>query len=130
MTGRDGLFGSPERAGASLRGDAGLRIELLPNRIYVLGREASCDIQLDDGGCSRRHAKIIVTGNADAVFVEDLDSKNGTYRNGRGLKRRTQLKTTKASLQGLPQVSLLSLRWRPTTPNDAQRRPVTPNDAQ
>lgn len=47
---------------------------------YVIGRDASCDICLDDASVSRRHARLIVEGTA--VRLEDLGSKNGTTSGG------------------------------------------------
>ena len=45
----------------------------------VVGRDASCDIHLDDPSTSRRHAKFHST--AQGYMVEDLGSKNGTLVN-------------------------------------------------
>lgn len=53
---------------------------LLADGTYLLGRDASCHILLDDAKVSRRHAKLSV--NADQVLVEDLGSMNGIYVNG------------------------------------------------
>ena len=47
----------------------------------VLGRDPDVAIQIDARGVSRRHAQIVVSGNG--AILEDLDSKNGTYVNGR-----------------------------------------------
>jgi len=44
----------------------------------IVGRDPQCDVWLDASGVSRRHARIHVTSASDAVFVEDLASKNGT----------------------------------------------------
>jgi pSer/pThr/pTyr-binding forkhead associated (FHA) protein len=46
----------------------------------VLGRQAECDLQLTEGHASRRHAKLFFAENA--VWVEDLNSANGTFING------------------------------------------------
>lgn len=46
---------------------------------YVLGRSAGCDIVLDDGDASRRHARLVVRG--EAVVIEDLASRNGVLVN-------------------------------------------------
>lgn len=56
----------------------------------VIGRDASCAVQIDAPRVSRRHACIRVRGR-DAS-IEDLDSKNGTFLRGRKL-------TTPASLE-------------------------------
>ena len=47
---------------------------------FVVGRNASCQLSLDDPLVSRRHATFIV--HADAVTVEDLGSRNGVSVNG------------------------------------------------
>lgn len=43
----------------------------------VVGRSAEADVRLNVPGVSRRHAKIVIEG--EAAFVEDLGSKNGTF---------------------------------------------------
>lgn len=47
---------------------------------YLMGRDASCHILLDDAKVSRRHARINVHG--DQVTIDDLGSMNGLYVNG------------------------------------------------
>ncbi|MCI0519865.1 MAG: FHA domain-containing protein [Chloroflexi bacterium] len=47
----------------------------------VIGREAGCDIVIPDRQISRRHARLNVT--PQGAILEDLGSKNGTYRNGK-----------------------------------------------
>ena len=51
----------------------------------IIGRDAECVIHLDDEAISRRHVRIF-TLMGDA-FLEDLDSSNGTYVNGRLTKK-------------------------------------------
>jgi len=46
----------------------------------ILGRDATAGIQIDDTTVSRKHATITI--QEDAVTLEDLDSKNGTYLDG------------------------------------------------
>jgi len=46
----------------------------------VVGREASCDIHIDNLGISRNHCAFINRG--EAFLVQDLNSSNGTYVNG------------------------------------------------
>ncbi|RMF51723.1 MAG: FHA domain-containing protein, partial [Chloroflexota bacterium] len=51
----------------------------------VIGREADCDIILNDPKISRQHVRL--TQTADGHFqVEDLESRNGTWVNGVRLK--------------------------------------------
>lgn len=50
----------------------------------VIGRSSTCDIIIPDKDVSRNHAKVSVKhGN---VVVADLDSRNGTYIDGRVVK--------------------------------------------
>jgi DNA-binding winged helix-turn-helix (wHTH) protein len=46
--------------------------------VHVVGRDKANDVRLDATTVSRKHARLVVT--ADSVVVEDLASKNGTYR--------------------------------------------------
>jgi DNA-binding winged helix-turn-helix (wHTH) protein len=54
----------------------------------VLGRDAH-GIEIDSVTVSRRHARITIAG--DAVTVEDLGSKNGTFVNGAAIARPVRL---------------------------------------
>lgn len=74
-----------------LKTSSGHEIQLAANRVYVLGRSETCDLRLDDQACSRRHARILVAGDGRTVHLEDLESKNGTFRNNRPLEGRVQL---------------------------------------
>lgn len=51
----------------------------------TLGRATGNDIRLDDATVSSKHAMFQVVG--DAVFVEDLESTNGTRLNGQKVQR-------------------------------------------
>ena len=56
----------------------------------VIGRERDCQIQLDSKMVSRRHARVIQN---DGVFhLEDLDSGNGTFANGKRIWGPTELR--------------------------------------
>lgn len=46
----------------------------------MIGRDASCEIMIPDRSVSRFHVR--VTAQENGVLLEDLASKNGTYRNG------------------------------------------------
>jgi sigma-B regulation protein RsbU (phosphoserine phosphatase) len=56
----------------------------------VLGRHPACDIVLESGSVSRQHARI--TNSEGNYYIEDLNSRNGTYINGRLLTGRQLLK--------------------------------------
>ena len=56
----------------------GLRWTL--NKPMLIGREITCEIMVSDRMVSRFHARIAPT--PEGIVLEDLDSKNGTHRNG------------------------------------------------
>jgi len=56
----------------------------MEKREIVVGKEG--DYKINDPYVSRYHAKIIYAG--DDIFIEDLDSKNGTFVNGLHIKRK------------------------------------------
>ena len=60
---------------------------VLENGTQVLGRDSSCDIILDEQGISKQHVQF--TTNQDAVYLEDLDSSNGTFVNEKLTQKRT-----------------------------------------
>jgi DNA-binding response OmpR family regulator len=49
----------------------------------LIGRDANCDVPILNRQVSRRHAKLSRT--SEGVLLEDLDSKNGTHRNGKAV---------------------------------------------
>jgi pSer/pThr/pTyr-binding forkhead associated (FHA) protein len=51
----------------------------------TIGRNSDSDITIDNAGVSAHHAKIIREG--DAFIIEDTDSRNGTFVNGRRVTR-------------------------------------------
>jgi serine phosphatase RsbU (regulator of sigma subunit)/pSer/pThr/pTyr-binding forkhead associated (FHA) protein len=57
--------------------------ELFPleGESVVLGRHPQCDLVLESASVSRQHAKIIL--NEGNYYLEDLNSRNGTYLNGK-----------------------------------------------
>jgi serine phosphatase RsbU (regulator of sigma subunit) len=55
----------------------------------VLGRHPDCDIVLDVGAVSRQHARIVQVG--EDYFVEDLNSRNGTFVNDERIEGRRRL---------------------------------------
>lgn len=69
----------------------GERLEIKPGRSYVLGRSAECDLVVRDVSSSRLHARIAVSADGSEIFVQDLDSRNGTYVNDRKIESSTRL---------------------------------------
>ena len=78
MSGRTDLAGPKER-GAYLQWLGG-KVPLRPGE-NLIGRDPACPITLYGGEVSRRHARIVVSGEETAI-LEDLSSKNGTLLNG------------------------------------------------
>ena len=64
------------------------RIELDERRITI-GRHPQCEVQIDEGAVSRKHAVISFTENA--YFLEDLSSRNGTFLNEEKISSKTRL---------------------------------------
>ena len=58
---------------------------VLKNGENTLGRDQSCDIHFPVEGVSKRHMSITVTD--DVAYVADLGSANGTFLNGRIIKK-------------------------------------------
>jgi serine phosphatase RsbU (regulator of sigma subunit)/pSer/pThr/pTyr-binding forkhead associated (FHA) protein len=61
----------------------------LESATIVLGRQADSTICLESQAVSRHHARILLE-NGD-FFVEDLQSSNGTYLNGKRIRSRIRL---------------------------------------
>ena len=59
------------------------------NKPFLIGRESTCEIIIADRMVSRFHAR--VTPTPAGVVLEDLDSKNGTHRNGNPVAGRVVL---------------------------------------
>lgn len=53
----------------------------------TIGRSPECDVQINDPGLSRVHARLVP--DEDGVRVEDLGSTNGTFLNDRRVMRET-----------------------------------------
>jgi pSer/pThr/pTyr-binding forkhead associated (FHA) protein len=50
------------------------------DKAIVIGRDAACEVVILDRQVSRYHARLMPAANG--VILEDLGSKNGTFRNG------------------------------------------------
>ncbi len=72
----------------SCEGQELLRRTLGPGE-YTLGRTEACDLYIPSDTVSRKHAKLTI--NYSNLFLEDLDSFNGTTINGGLIKGRTQI---------------------------------------
>jgi predicted component of type VI protein secretion system len=75
---------------------------------FAVGRNASCQLSLDDPLVSRRHALFEVTGNS--VTLEDLASRNGVIVNGHRIEGKVQLQVGDRILIGSQELTLLASR--------------------
>lgn len=66
----------------------GLRVPIATDE-FIIGRGEECTLVLNDRAVSRQHARIWRDG--EQYFIEDLQSKNGTWVNGEALKAAHQL---------------------------------------
>ena len=70
----------------SLDGVVTRQMQLTKDRT-TLGRRPYNDIVLDHLAVSGEHAVLVLNGNEGAVSIEDLDSTNGTFVNGKAVKK-------------------------------------------
>jgi type II secretory pathway predicted ATPase ExeA len=68
----------------SIRGVEMDQALLVPGR-FIVGRTADNDLQIDSSYVSRHHMQFVTT--ADGCYVEDLNSTNGVYLNGKRVRR-------------------------------------------
>jgi DNA-binding winged helix-turn-helix (wHTH) protein len=78
-----------ERQAANYRLTRGTHAFALQNGENLIGRDPDVHVFLDHPSVSRRHARISIT--AGRVTLEDLNSRNGTYVDGRGITSPTEL---------------------------------------
>ena len=78
--------GSRDR-GVLLRvdGPSNGRVHSIDGSELVIGRGAAAEVQLPDEGVSRRHALLV--HSRGHYFIQDLDSSNGTFLEGRRVRR-------------------------------------------
>lgn len=55
----------------------------------IIGRHPDCNIHIDDGSVSRHHAQVSFDGGS--YFLQDLNSRNGTYLNEKEIHQPTRL---------------------------------------
>ena len=86
----------------------------------VVGRLPYCDIVLAQKNVSRQHTRIVRSGSA--YSVEDMNSTNGTFLNGKRVRQRTPLKD-----QDLIRIYNVSMLFRELVHQDAPEvRPGKP----
>ncbi len=78
----------------------------LESNVVVIGRQPYCDVVLTNGAVSREHAKLTKTSRG--WVIEDLQSRNGVWVNGRRIGDRRLLLANKDLIQ-LGEASLIFL---------------------
>jgi diguanylate cyclase (GGDEF)-like protein len=78
----------------------GKKFSLAGAQKYLLGRDKSVEIQIEDANVSRQHAQISREG--DKMYIQDLGSRNGTFLNDEniGAERRLLEKEDMIKLGG------------------------------
>ncbi len=71
------------------RRDGSKRRAAVSAECFVIGKQPSCDLMLDRQNISRRHCEIVAANGG--YIIRDLDSRNGTYLNGKRVTRETPL---------------------------------------
>lgn len=69
---------------------------ILKNGDNILGRDSGCDIPVQVEGVSKKHLTITITD--DVIYAQDNGSSNGTFINGRIIKRATMKSGDKIGL--------------------------------
>lgn len=97
-----GPTASPRQARMDLRSGVFPRLEVIAamghqpgeefdlNGGITMGRSPSAEVRIDDPFASAAHARIFPRG--DFMYIEDMGSTNGTFLNGRQLRKPEQLK--------------------------------------
>ncbi|MCK6578229.1 MAG: FHA domain-containing protein [Anaerolineae bacterium] len=76
---------SPERPILIVQQEKALDLHwTLPSEEVILGRGEDCDLIVSERQVSRQHVRIFQQG--DQYYIEDLESRNGTWVNGDQLK--------------------------------------------
>lgn len=80
----------------------------------VLGRDSDAGVWIGDESVSRRHARIVVDG--DRAVLEDLHSKNGTFREDQPVSGPVELQTGDTV-----RVGVVPLKYRRVSPKASTR---------
>jgi hypothetical protein len=78
---------------------------------FAVGRNASCQLSLDDPLVSRRHALLVV--DRHGVTLEDLESRNGVLVNGSRITERVHLEAGDRILIGAQEMTLVAAQESP-----------------
>ena len=96
----------------------------LENGDNLLGREKGVRVWIDDPGVSRHHARIRI--GAGRATLEDLDSKNGTFVNGRAVASATPLADGDLLQIGRAEMTFRQLTPSGSTQTVSRMKPAPP----
>ena len=94
----------------------------VPPGEFVIGRSPECQLSLDDPLVSRRHAILVV--HPDAVFIEDLGSRNGVLLNGKRIPGPSRVSDGDQITVGSQVMTLIGVPG----PEPVHREPAAPRD--
>ncbi len=86
-------------------------LELSPGQ-FLIGRSTDCQLSVDDPLVSRRHARLLVTD--EAVYVEDLGSRNGVLVDGSRIDGRYRLRDGSKVTVGAQEMVIVDAQRSPT----------------
>jgi hypothetical protein len=111
---------------AQYRLKIGARTLKLPEGSVDVGRSSDCWLTLDDDLISRYHARFHVS--EDAVVLEDLKSRNGTFVNGEQLEGKIDLHHADKVRIGRETITFVELEAEEDESADALRRTIGPGE--
>lgn len=62
---------------------------ILNDTQHLIGRTKECDFTINDNLVSKRHC--VITNEDGKFFLEDVGSRNGTFLNGKPIKKKSAL---------------------------------------
>ena len=98
----------------------GARQFVLHNGENLLGRDPEARVSIDHPSVSRRHARICVA--ADRVMLEDLNSRNGTFLDGRRIDAPTEIRN--GAFIGLGPIAVTFVVMSGTASTRSSGRPI------
>ena len=81
---------------------------------FAIGRNATCQLSLDDPLVSRRHAVFHIA--ADEITLEDLGSRNGVLLNGQKIEGRVKVRPGDKVLIGSQELAVIQLPEQSVAP--------------
>ncbi|MBD2315097.1 FHA domain-containing protein [Desertifilum sp. FACHB-1129] len=86
-----GMIGEPQTCLIANVGTGSTQMLWQPQHIWLIGRDRTCAITINDQRISRRHAVIQYLADAQRFYLIDLNSSNGSYVNGEPIRHRHPL---------------------------------------